>query len=60
MTQGVDVKELKEKFQSDIPATTQEKITEFITEGFFTKEDTILRTTLRGTLVLDELSAELV
>ena len=60
MNAGVNVKQLEEKFKCLLPEETKRKIAEFVQGGWLTCENNCLKTTLKGRLVLDELSGYLV
>lgn len=60
MNKGVDVLRLEERFSCRLPAAKKEQIEKFVEQGFFILEKEVLKTTLKGRLVLDELCGYLI
>lgn len=60
MNCGVHVSGLEERFSYALPLEKRKLIDEFISDGFLTRRNNILQTTLKGRLVLDEISARLI
>ena len=60
MHQGVDVVQLERRFRCILTLESQEMINSFIAEGFLKREGSSLKTTAKGRVVLDELSARLI
>lgn len=60
MTQGSDIPALKERFGCCLPAEQEERINQFVADGFLKKQGNFLKTTLQGRLLLDELCLRLI
>jgi len=59
MNCGVNIKQVKDRFGCFLGEEQQKKIDQFIENGFFVEERGILKTSVKGRLVLDELCAQL-
>ena len=59
MNQGVSPKKLEKRFGTSFKEQEQEKMDEFIRQGFLVIEEGYLKATMKGRLVLDELCAQL-
>ena len=60
MNEGVIVEQLEKRFDCRLPGEKKDLMSQFITAGFLLEENHRLKTTLKGRLVLDELSARLI
>lgn len=60
LTRGVDLKALEQRFGFPIPFEKKEKIQEFVRQGFLEFDQTCLKATEQGRLVLDELCVRLI
>ncbi len=60
MNEGVDVRVVEEKFGCCLSKEKEGKVEEFVREGFLEREGSIVRATLKGRKVLDELSSYLI
>ena len=60
MNQGVELKALEHRFGCVLRKDQQEKIQDFVREGFLETERGILKTTANGRMVLDEICARLI
>ncbi len=60
MNQGVDVSFIEKKFQCSIGEERKLCIKRFVKNGFLEQEGVFVKTTLKGRLVLDELSIKLI
>ncbi len=60
MNQGVDIKAIERRYDCSVDQNTTQQIESFIKEGFLVKSDERLQTTLKGKLVLDEISVRLI
>lgn len=56
---GVNIKQVRERFGCFLSEEQQKKIDQFVENGFFIEDNGILRTSVKGRLVLDELCAQL-
>lgn len=60
MNAGVKLKDLESESQASLSSFHQQKIDQFIKDGFLENKNNCLRTTFRGKLLLDEISAQLI
>ena len=60
LTEGVDIEKLESRFQSKLAKEKITKINDFLKHGFLVKEGNRIKTTLAGTVVLDEICARLI
>jgi oxygen-independent coproporphyrinogen-3 oxidase len=60
MNDGIIVEELEKKIGIPLPAGKQERISQFIADGFLAREGERLKVAAKGRLVLDELSSRLI
>ncbi len=60
MNEGVDLAFLRERFGCGLDRSREEKLQGFVKDGFLLFHDNRLRTTLKGRMVLDEISARLI
>jgi len=60
MNRGVNVKEKEETFGCKVPDEKQIMLERFVEEGWLQREGDILKTSLKGRLLLDELCARLI
>ncbi|MBF0121926.1 MAG: radical SAM family heme chaperone HemW [Candidatus Omnitrophica bacterium] len=60
MNRGINLDDLQKRFHADIPPEKIEVMESFIEMGLLEEDGMVLRTTVRGRSVLDEISARLV
>lgn len=60
MNRGVDLKDLFGRFNVSFDRARQNKLNDFVNEGFLVQEDERLRATSKGMVLLDEISAHLI
>ena len=60
MNKGVDILRLEQRFSVELSAAKKEQIEKFVEQGFFILDEEVLKTTLKGRLVLDELCGYLI
>ncbi len=58
--EGIDVARLQKRFDYFLPKDKHMMIEEWVKERFFIREDEKLKTTMKGKLILDELSSRLI
>ncbi len=60
MNEGVNLRKLEEELEWSFPNETHESIKQFIEDGFLIVQGNLVKTTLKGRLVLDTIAARLI
>jgi len=60
MNRGINIQQITKRFGCFLDGEQQKKIEQFIKEGFLVEDNGILKTSIQGRLVIDELCAQLI